>query len=56
MIRIQAIAIGSHWELAGLACHPEHPWIVLAHERMVRIGEVIAQESGIVQRNAWVEE
>ncbi|WP_211829864.1 hypothetical protein [Kistimonas asteriae] len=52
----RTIAIGSHWELAGLACHPERPWIVLAHERMVRIGEVIAQESGIMQRNAWVEE
>ena len=52
----RTIAIGSHWELVGLACHPEHPWIVLASERMVRIGEVIAQEPEIMQRNAWVEE
>ncbi|GAA4650169.1 hypothetical protein GCM10023116_24520 [Kistimonas scapharcae] len=52
----RTIAIGSRWDLAGLVCHPGRPWIVLAHERMVRIGEVIAQESGIMQRNAWVEE
>ena len=54
----RTIALGSNWDLVGLACHPGQPFIVMAREREVVIAEVVAQEPEIVwqEDTPWAQE
>jgi len=54
----RTIALGSGWDLVGLACHPERPFIVMARGREVVIAEVVAQEPEIVweEDTPWAQE